>query len=48
LPVATITDLYRCRWPVEIFFSCNKERLHIKAFYGASENAVKTIIWIAA
>jgi Domain of unknown function (DUF4372)/Transposase DDE domain len=47
LPAATIANLYRCRWQVEIFFKWIKEHLHIKAFYGTSENAVKTQIWIA-
>jgi len=47
LPAATIADLYRCRWHVEIFFKWIKEHLRIKAFYGTSENAVKTQIWIA-
>ena len=47
LPAATIADLYRCRWQVEIFFKWIKEHLRIKAFYGTSENAVKTQIWIA-
>jgi len=47
LPAATIADLYRCRWQVETFFKWIKEHLHIKAFYGTSENAVKTQIWIA-
>lgn len=47
LPAKTIADLYRCRWQVEIFFKWIKEYLRIKAFYGTSENAVKTQIWIA-
>ena len=47
LPAATIADLYRCRWQVETFFKWIKEHLRIKAFYGTSENAVKTQIWIA-
>jgi IS4 transposase len=47
LPAKTIADLYRCRWQVEIFFKWIKEHLRIKAFYGTSENAVKTQIWIA-
>jgi hypothetical protein len=47
LPPKTIADLYRCRWQVETFFKWIKEHLRIKAFYGTSENAVKTQIWIA-
>ena len=47
LPAKTIADLYRCRWQVETFFKWIKEHLRIKAFYGTSENAVKTQIWIA-
>lgn len=47
LPAKTITDLYRCRWQVELFFKWIKQNLRIKAFYGTSENAVKTQIWIA-
>lgn len=47
LPAATIAELYRCRWKVELFFKWIKQHLRIKAFYGASENAVKTQIWIA-
>lgn len=47
LPALTIADLYRSRWQVELFFKWIKEHLRIKAFYGTSENAVKTQIWIA-
>ncbi len=47
LPALTITDLYRCRWQVELFFKWIKQHLRIKVFYGTSENAVKTQIWIA-
>lgn len=47
LPALTITDLYRCRWQVELFFKWIKQHLRIKQFYGTSENAVKTQIWIA-
>jgi hypothetical protein len=43
----TIAQLYKCRWQIEIFFKWIKQHLRIKAFYGASENAVKTQIWIA-
>jgi transposase len=47
LPARTIADLYRQRWQVELFFKWIKQHLRIKAFYGTSENAVKTQIWIA-
>jgi len=47
LPALTITQLYRSRWKVELFFKWIKQNLRIKAFYGTSENAVKTQIWIA-
>jgi hypothetical protein len=47
LPATTIADLYRCRWQVELFFKWIKQHLRIKAFYGTTENAVKTQIWIA-
>ena len=47
LPALTIAQLYRCRWPVELFFKWIKQHLRIKAFYGTSDNAVKTQIWIA-
>lgn len=47
LPSLTIAQLYRCRWQVELFFKWIKQHLRIKAFYGTSENAVKTQIWIA-
>jgi hypothetical protein len=47
LPALTITELYRCRWQVELFFRWIKQHLRIKAFYGTSANAVKTQIWIA-
>ena len=47
LPAFTITELYRCRWQVELFFKWIKQHLRIKAFYGTSENAVKSQIWIA-
>jgi hypothetical protein len=47
LPALTIAQLYKCRWRVEIFFKWIKQHLRIKAFYGTSENAVKTQIWIA-
>jgi hypothetical protein len=47
LPALTITQLYRCRWQVELFFKWIKQHLRIKRFYGTTENAVKTQIWIA-
>ena len=43
----TIAQLYKCRWQVELFFKWIKQHLRIKAFFGTSENAVKTQIWIA-
>lgn len=47
LPALTITQLYRQRWQIELFFKWIKQHLRIKAFFGESENAVKTQIWIA-
>ena len=47
LPALTISETYRCRWQVELFFKWIKQHLRIKKFYGNSENAVKTQIWIA-
>jgi Domain of unknown function (DUF4372)/Transposase DDE domain len=47
LPAFTIAQIYKCRWEVELFFKWIKQHLRIKAFYGTSENAVKTQIWIA-
>ena len=47
LPARMIADLYRCRWQVELFFKWIKQHLRIKAFFGTSENAVKSQIWIA-
>ncbi len=47
LPAATICALYKSRWQVELFFKWIKQHLRIKRFYGTSENAVKTQIWIA-
>jgi hypothetical protein len=47
LPALTIADLYRCRWQVELFFKWIKQHLRIKRFFGTSENAVKTQVWIA-
>ena len=46
LPALTIADLYRARWSVELFFRWIKQHLHIKSFFGTSENAVKTQIWV--
>jgi hypothetical protein len=43
----TIAELFRCRWQIELFFKWIKQHLRIKAFYGTTENAVKTQIWIA-
>jgi len=47
LPALTVCNLYKSRWQVELFFKCIKQHLRIKKFYGTSENAVKTQIWIA-
>jgi IS4 transposase len=47
LPALTIARIYKSRWQVELFFKWIKQHLRIKAFYGLSENAVKTQIWIA-
>lgn len=47
LPALTVTDLYRCRWQIELFFKWIKQHLRIKSFFGTSENAVKSQIWIA-
>jgi transposase len=47
LPALTICDLYKSRWQVELFFKWIKQNLRIKQFYGTSENAVKSQIWIA-
>jgi hypothetical protein len=47
LPAQVIAQLYKCRWQVELFFKWIKQHLRIKAFYGTTENAVKTQIWIA-
>lgn len=46
-PALTITRLYHCRWQIELFFKWLKQHLRIKAFYGTSENAVRTQVWIA-
>ena len=47
LPALTVARLYQCRWQVELFFKWIKQHLRIKAFYGTSDNAVKTQVWIA-
>jgi len=47
LSAITIAELYRYRWQVELFFKWIKQHLRIKAFFGTTENAVKTQIWIA-
>src|SRR4030043_2063874 len=47
LPALTIAQLFQCRWQIEIFFKWIKQHLRIKAFYGTTENAVKTQIWVA-
>ncbi len=47
LPALTIAQLYKCRWQVELFFKWIKQHLRIKAFYGTSQNAVKTQVWTA-
>lgn len=46
-PALTITQIYHCRWQIELFFKWLKQHLRIKAFYGTSENAVRTQLWIA-
>ena len=47
VPALVVAELYKCRWQVELFFKWIKQHLRIKTFYGTSENAVKTQIWIA-
>jgi hypothetical protein len=47
MPARTIAELYRCRWQIELFFKWIKQHLRIKSFFGTSENAVRTQIWIA-
>jgi transposase len=47
LPALTIAQLYKSRWQVELFFKWIKQHLRIKAFYGTTDNAVKTQIWVA-
>lgn len=48
MPALTICALYKSRWRFEVFFKWIEQHLRIKAFYGTTENAVKTQIWIAA
>lgn len=47
LPALAVAQLYKCRWKVELFFKWIKQHLRIKSFFGTSENAVKTQVWIA-
>ena len=47
VPALTIVKLYKCRWQVELFFKWIKQHLRIKRFFGNTENAVKTRVWIA-
>ena len=47
LPAMTIASLYKSRWQIELFFKWIKQHLRIKSFYGTSQNAVKSQIWIA-
>ena len=47
VPALTIAKIYKSRWQIELFFKWIKQHLRVKAFYGTSENAVKTQIWIA-
>ena len=47
MPASTVCTLYKARWQVELFFKWIKQHLRIKRFYGTSENAVKSQIWIA-
>ena len=47
LPALTVAKLYKLRWQVELFFRWIKQNLRIKSFYGTSENAVRTQIWVA-
>ena len=47
VPALAIARLYHCRWQIELFFKWIKQHLRLKAFYGTSENAVRTQIWIA-
>jgi IS4 transposase len=47
LPALTIAAIYKSRWQIELFFKWTKQNLRIKAFFGTTENAVRTQIWIA-
>ncbi len=47
LTAKTIADIYKSRWPIELFFKCIKQHLKIKSFVGTSKNAVMTQIWVA-
>ena len=47
LPPLTVTEIYRCRWQIELFFKWIKQHLRIKRFFGTSPNSVKTQVWIA-
>jgi len=47
IPALSVTQLYKCRWQIELFFKWIKQNLRIKSFFGTSENAVKTQVWIA-
>ena len=47
LPALTIAKIYKCRWQIELFFKWIKQNLHIKSFYGTSDNAVRIQVWIA-
>ena len=47
IPALTVAQVYKCRWQVELFFKWIKQNLRIKSFYGTTENAVKTQVWIA-
>jgi IS4 transposase len=47
LNALTVAELYRCRWQIELFFKWIKQHLRIKAFFGTTENAVKTQVWTA-
>jgi IS4 transposase len=47
LDALTVAKLYKCRWQVELFFKWIKQHLRIKTFFGTSDNAVKTQVWIA-
>jgi len=47
LPALLVAQLYQQRWSVELFFKWLKQHLRIKAFYGRSENAVRTQLWVA-